>query len=49
LVNGVDDRVLRVNFENEEGIDAGGPYRELITSLGEELGVAGILPLIKKS
>lgn len=48
-VNGVDDQVLSVKFENEDGIDAGGPYRELVSSLGEEIGIGGSVPLLIKS
>lgn len=38
-----------MKFYNEDGIDVGGPYRELVTSLGEELGTCGVLPLLIKS
>ena len=48
-VNGVDDQVMRVKFENEDGIDAGGPYRELVSSIGDEMGNCGVLPLLIKS
>lgn len=46
--NTPDDQSLGVNFEGEYAIDVGGPYREILVQMVEELE-SGVLPLIKKT
>jgi len=46
--NHQDSRALSVKFTGEDGIDAGGPYREMLTNLVQELE-SGVIPLIVKS
>lgn len=46
--NRPDDQALRVDFEGESSIDVGGPYRETLVHMVEELE-SGVLPLLKKT
>lgn len=47
-LNGVDDQALRVDFDGESSIDVGGPYRETLVHMVDELE-SGALPLLKKT
>jgi hypothetical protein len=47
-MNNPDDRVLRVEFIEEASIDAGGPYRETLNNMIEDLE-KGTVPLLKKT
>lgn len=47
--NGVDDKIFSAGFVGEASIDAGGPYREILTNLANELEHIGTLPLMIKS
>ena len=44
-VNSVDSQILKVEFKGEGSIDAGGPYRETLTNICNELQSA-VLPLL---
>lgn len=41
--------MFRAEFHNEDSIDIGGPYREIMTNIGNELELGGVLPLLVKS
>ena len=41
--------VFQCNFANEDAIDVGGPYREILTNITNELELGGTLPLLIKS
>ena len=43
--NSVDSQIFRVEFKGEGSIDAGGPYRETLTNICNELQSAA-LPLL---
>lgn len=43
--NSVDSQILKVEFKGEGSIDAGGPYRETLTNICNELQSA-VLPLL---
>jgi len=45
----IDEQVFRAEFDNEDSIDIGGPYREIMTNIGNELELGGVLPLLVKS
>jgi len=46
--NRVDDQAFRCEFEGESSIDVGGPYRETLVHMVDELE-CGALPLLKKT
>jgi hypothetical protein len=45
----IDEQVFQAEFDNEDSIDIGGPYREIMTNIGNELELGGVLPLLVKS
>ena len=46
--NGTEDKAWRANFVGEGSIDAGGPYRESITNICDEM-MSNFLPLFIQS
>lgn len=42
---GTDDRVFRANFKGESSIDAGGPYREVMENISQEV-CSSVLPML---
>ena len=48
-INEIDEMVFRCNFIGESSIDIGGPYREILTNLANEVELGGTLPLMVKS
>ena len=46
--SGVDERCYRINFKGEGAIDAGGPFRESLVNVVQEME-DGLLPMLIKS
>lgn len=44
----VDDRIYKINFQGESSIDAGGPFRDSIVNVVNEME-SGLVPLLIKS